>query len=125
MPSKNKFIVLFTCLMSLTALGAESSPHCYLFKPGSVEAVEKPTEASPERVGEHGRQQCIDEIELTVICGPRIPGSRDLVPLLDLHLRLGRRRGQEPQARRGNGRHDPSQSQSRSHLVRASFLADR
>lgn len=45
MPSKNKFIVLFVSLMSLTALGAESSPHCYLFKPGSVEAVEKPTEA--------------------------------------------------------------------------------
>lgn len=32
--------------MSLTALGAESSPHCYLFKPGSVEAVEKPAEAT-------------------------------------------------------------------------------
>lgn len=46
MPSKNNFITLFVCLMSLTALGAESSPHCYLFKPGSVEAVEKPTEAT-------------------------------------------------------------------------------
>ena len=46
MPSKNNFIVLFVSLMSLTALGATSAPHCYLIKPGSVEAVIKTTETA-------------------------------------------------------------------------------
>ncbi|AZZ37363.1 hypothetical protein CIK05_11360 [Bdellovibrio sp. qaytius] len=40
MPSKHNFIILFVSFLSLTALGAETSPHCYWFKPGSVEAVE-------------------------------------------------------------------------------------
>lgn len=45
MPSKYGFILLSALLLSLSAQAAETKPHCYLFKPGSVEAVEKPTEA--------------------------------------------------------------------------------
>lgn len=40
MPSKANFIILFVSLLSLTALGAETSPHCYQFTSTSVEAVE-------------------------------------------------------------------------------------
>lgn len=39
MPSKHNLIVLFVSLMSLSALGAETSPHCYWFRPGNPEAV--------------------------------------------------------------------------------------
>lgn len=46
MPSKHNLIVLFVCLLSLTALGAETSPHCYQFTSGNVEAVEHHAEAN-------------------------------------------------------------------------------
>lgn len=42
MPSKYGFIFLSACLLSLTARAEVTSPRCYLFKPGSVEAVEHP-----------------------------------------------------------------------------------
>ena len=40
MPSKHNFIILFVSFLSLSALGADKTPHCYWFKPGIVEAVE-------------------------------------------------------------------------------------
>lgn len=39
----SNFIVLFVSLFSLTANAEDSSPRCYLFKPGSVEAVKTTT----------------------------------------------------------------------------------
>lgn len=39
MPSKPNFIILFVCLLSLSAFGADKSPHCYWFKLGQAQAV--------------------------------------------------------------------------------------
>jgi len=53
MPSKNNLIALFVSLLSLTALGAETSPHCYQFTSGNIEAVE-----------EHGSEVNVSDSEI-------------------------------------------------------------
>lgn len=46
MPSTHSFIILYGFLLSLSAQATETKPHCYLFKPGSVEAVPLATEST-------------------------------------------------------------------------------